>query len=93
MRRMHSGNIIKFNNMFSMFSMTVLKMQRTLLVRQVNDAVRITISKAEHILNSQSEWHQAPLVRIVSMSGLQEDQGAGRESLLQVGERGGGGGW
>ena len=59
---------IKHQGIGAEFSMTVLKMQRTLLVRQVNDSVRITISKAEHILNRQSEWHQAPLVRIVSMS-------------------------
>ena len=78
---MHSGNIV----IRAEFSMTVLKMHRTPLVRQVNEAVRIIISKAECILNSKSEWHQAPLVRIVPTSGLQEDQGAGRGSLQPAG--------
>ena len=65
----------------------MLKVHKTPLVRQVNEAVRIIISKAECIVNSKSEWHQAPLVRIVPMSGLQEDQGAARGSLQQGGER------
>ena len=80
--------------------MTVLKVHRTPMVRQINEAVRIIISKAECILNSKSEWHQAPMVRVIPVSGLQEDQGAARGSLQQGGEgerrrapgwRGGGG--
>ena len=75
------------------FSMKVLKVHRTPMVRQINEAVRIIISKAECLLNSKSEWHQAPLVRVIPVSGLQEDQGAGRGSLQQGGEgRGRGGG-
>ena len=71
------------------FSMIVVGVHRTPLVRQVNEAVRIIISKAHCIMNSKTEWHQAPLVRIIPMSGLQEDQGIGRGSLLQGGaERG-----
>ena len=62
-------------------SMMVVGVQRTSLVRQANEAVRITISKAHWIMNSKTEWHQAPLVRIILMSGLQEDQGTGRGSL------------
>ena len=73
--------------------MKVLKVHRTPMVRQINEAVRIIISKAGCILNSKSEWHQAPLVRVIPVSGLQEDQGAGRGSLQQGGEgRGRGGG-
>ena len=69
--------------------MLVVGVHRTPLVRQVNEAVRIIISRAECIMNSKSEWHQAPLVRVIPMSGLQEDQGTGRGSLLQGGaERG-----
>ena len=71
--------------------MTVLKIHRTALVRQVNEAVRIIISKAECIMNSKTEWHQAPLVRIIPVSGLQEEQGTARGSLQQGGERGRGG--
>ena len=53
------------------FSITVLKVHRTSMVRQINEAVRIIISKAECILNSKSEWNKAPLVRIIPMFGLQ----------------------
>ena len=73
------------------FSMRILRIHRTPLVRQVNEAVRIIISRAECIMNSKTEWHQAPLVRIIPMSGLQEEQGTARGSLLQGGERGRGG--
>ena len=59
------------------------------LVRQINKSVRKIISRAECIMNSKSEWHQAPFVRVIPMSGLQEDQGSGQGSLLQEGaERG-----
>ena len=74
------------------FSMQVVGVYRTPLVRQVNESVRIIISKAECVMNSKSEWHQAPIVRIIPMSGLQEEQGAGRGSLQQPGEAGRGGG-
>ena len=40
-------------------------------------------------MNSKSEWHQAPLICVIPMSGLKEDQGTGQGSLLQGGtERG-----
>ena len=43
-------------------------------------------------MNSKTEFHQAPLVRIVPMTGLQEEQGTGRGSLQPggVGRRRGG---
>ena len=70
-------------------AMTVVGVHRTPLVRQVNEAVRIILSKAHCIMNSRSEWHQAPLFRIIPVSGLQEDQGTGSGSLQQEGvERG-----
>ena len=34
------------------------------LVRQVNEAVRIEMSKADCVMNSKSEFHQALLVRV-----------------------------
>ena len=43
----------------------------------VNEAVRIEMSKADCVMNSKSEFHQAPLVRVVPVSGLVEEQGAG----------------
>ena len=70
------------------FSMQVVGVYRTPLVRQVDESVRIIISKAECVMNSKSEWHQDPLVRIIPMSGLQEEQGAGRGSLQQPGGAG-----
>ena len=65
--------------------MEFVGVNRSPLVRQVNEAVRIVISKADCIMNSKTEFHQAPLVRIVPMAGLQEEQGTGRGSLQQGG--------
>ena len=39
-------------------------------------------------MNSKAEWHQAPLVRVVPVTGLQEDQVAGGDPR----QEGGGGG-
>ena len=50
---------------------------RSCLVRQVNEAVRIEMSRADCVMNSKSEFHQAPLVRVVPVNGLVEEQGAG----------------
>ena len=59
------------------FSMKVVGVHRICLVRQVNEAVRIMISEAGCIMNSKSEFHQAPLVRVVPTTGLLEEQGSG----------------
>ena len=56
--------------------------------RQVNEAVRIEISTADCIMNSKAEWHQAPLVRVVPVTGLQEEQVAGGDPLQEGGGRG-----
>ena len=66
--------------------MTVVGVHRTPLVQQVNEAVRIAITKPDCVMISKNEWHQAPLVRIIPMTGLQEDQGAGRGILGQQGQ-------
>ena len=55
----------------------------------MNEAVRIIISKAHCIMHRKTELHQAPLVRIIPVSGLQEEQGTGRGSLQQAGRGGG----
>ena len=34
------------------------------LERQINEAVRITSSQADFIMNSKSEFHQAPIVEV-----------------------------
>ena len=43
----------------------------------MNEAVRIEMSKADCMMNSKSEFHQAPLIRVVPVAGLQEEQEAG----------------
>ena len=67
------------------FKMEVIGIYRTPLVRQVNESVRIVMSKADCVMNSKTEWHQAPLIRILATNGVQEEQGAGRGSLHQPG--------
>ena len=56
------------------FSMRVAGRFSSCLVRQVNEAVRIGMSDAECLMNSKSEFHQAPLVRLVATTGLQDEQ-------------------
>ena len=56
----------------TIFSVRILRIHRTALLQQVNEAVRIIISKAECSRNSKTEWHQAPLFSIIPMSGLQD---------------------
>ena len=76
------------------FKMRVLRCFTSCLDRLCNEAVRITESKAELVMNSKSEWHQAPIRRVVPTHGLQEEQGeypASREGWL-VGRGGGPGG-
>ena len=41
----------------------------------MNEAVRIEMSKADCVMNSRAEFHQAPLVRVVPVVGLKEEQG------------------
>ena len=48
------------------------------------------MSEAECVMNSKSEFHQSPLVRVVAVTGLQEEQG--EELDIGQGGRGEGGG-
>ena len=58
---------------------------------QVNEAVRITSTKAEIIvMNSKNDWHQAPIVRVLASTGLRGDQGEDKAPALA--DRGEGGG-
>ena len=59
------------------FSMKQTGVFQSCMARQVNEAVRIEMSKADCLLNSKSEFHQAPLIRVVPVAGLQEEQEAG----------------
>ena len=47
------------------FSMKVCGQFKSCLVRQVNEPVRIIRANADILRNSKSEFHQAPLVRVV----------------------------
>ena len=50
---------------------------------QVNEAVRITSTKAEIIvMNSKNEWHLAPIMRVVASTGLHGDQGEDQAPAL-----------
>ena len=57
------------------FLMVALNSFKSCLERQINEAVRITSSKAELVLNSKTEFHQAPIRRMVTTAGLQALQG------------------
>ena len=61
--------------------MQVTGFLKSCLERQVNEAIRIASSKAVHVLNSRSKFHQAPLIRQVVAHGLAGEQG---EDLVVV---------
>ena len=48
--------------------------------------VRIMKAKADCLLKSKSEFHQAPLVRVVALTGLQEEQEDRAGANLEVRE-------
>ena len=60
------------------------------LVRQVNEAVRIFMSEADCVMNSKSEFHQSPLVRVAAVTGLLEEKGEELDLVLEGRMRGGG---
>ena len=51
------------------FSMKIVKTFGDPLSRQVNEGVRISRSGADILLNSKSEWHGPPTVRLVAETG------------------------
>ena len=67
----------------------------TCLDRQVNEMVRIGGTRAEVVLNSKSDFQQAPLVRLVATTGLLEEQSssleAGGRQWQELGQQGRGG--
>ena len=73
------------------FSMKQTGVFQSCMARQVNEAVRIEMSKADCLMNSKSEFHQAPLIRVVPVAGLQEEQEAGVDPRLDGRGRGRGG--
>ena len=72
------------------FSMRVVGSFQSSMARQVNEGVRIKRSKADTLMNSKSEFHQHPVVRVVPMRGLQQEQGEqqqrGRGARRQEGQ-------
>ena len=72
------------------FKMEVVGCFKSCLERQVNEAVRIASSEADHVLNSRSEFHQAPIIRQVVTRGLLGEQG--EEEVVARGWRGRGAG-
>ena len=67
------------------FSMKQTNVFNSCLARQVNEAVRIEMSTADCVLNSKAEFHQAPLVRVVPVTGLMEEQEAGADRRQPAG--------
>ena len=67
------------------FEMKCLRSFNSCLERQVNEAVRIVITKADIVLNSRSEFRQAPIIIIVPTTGLQQDQEESRCTTLARG--------
>ena len=80
---------LEHNGEKQIFSMEVVGSFHSCLERQINEAVRITSSKADFVLNSRSEFHQAPIVRLVATNGLQAEQGE-EQGWVPVPARGGG---
>ena len=58
--------------------MKILRTFDSCLDRQVNEAVRITITKLDIVIISKSEFCQAPIIRVVPTTGLQEEQEGSR---------------
>ena len=54
-------------------------------MRQVNEAVRIEMSTADCVMNSKAEFHQAPIIRVVPVTGLLEEQEAGADPRQPAG--------
>ena len=79
--------LLEHGGMQAEFSMRVSGRFSSCLVRQVNEAVRIGMSEDDCLMNSKAEFHQAPLVRVVATTGLQD----GQEERLEA-ARGGRGG-
>ena len=56
------------------FSMEVVGSFHSCLERQINEAVRITSTQADFIMNSKSEFHKAPTVRVLTTNAMASKQ-------------------
>ena len=84
--------LVEHDGMKAEFSMKQTNVFNSCLARQVNEAVRIEMSTADCVLNSKAEFHQAPLVRVVPVTGLMEEQEAGADPRQPAGRGRGRGG-
>ena len=66
--------LIEHDGSVAEFEMKMLRSFKSCLERQVNEAVRIMTTSADIVLNSKSEFRQAPIIRVVPTNGLQEEQ-------------------
>ena len=69
------------------FSMKVLGSFQSAMARQVNEGVKIKRSKADCLMNSKSEFHQHPVVRVVPVRGIQLEQGEEQRGGRERGQR------
>ena len=69
--------------------MKALRGFNSFLERQVNEAVTVTDSRADVILNSENKFHQAPIVRVIVASGLHGEQGESQEATITTTTRAG----
>ena len=72
--------VVQHGGVEAEFEMNILRSFNSCLERQVNKAVRIIINKADIIMNSKSEFRQAPIIRVVPTTGLQEEQEGSRSN-------------
>ena len=74
--------LLSHNGIKQSFVMKPLRNFSSPLQRQANEGVRITSSRAQILMNSKNEWHQAPIIRVVASSGLAGDQGEDQTPAL-----------
>ena len=77
--------LVEHDGIEAEFSMKQTNVFKSCLTRQVNEAVRIEMSTADCVMNSKAEFHQAPLVRVVPVTGLLEEQEAGTDPRQPAG--------
>ena len=77
------------HNEKQLFSMEVTGSFQSCPKRQRNEAVIITSKQTEFNMNSKTEFHQAPIVRVVATNSLQAEQGED-QGWIAVGDRGAG---
>ena len=84
--------VLQHNSVIQQFYMKTLSSYNSCLQRQTNEAVRITNSKATTLMNSKSEFHQAPIMRVAVFRGMELEQGEERRPGGSSWSRGRGGG-